>query len=123
MANLSRPLPKTCGACGGAEERVFTDSWTGRQLCTTTQARQSRWVWVGWSVLSSSCLESFTSHDYSAAGSRGALRHLLRDLPLDTRDESDEVMKKDEMTGTLSATEARLRLTAKMLDCQADSLQ
>lgn len=24
---------KECNQCGGIEERVFTDSWTGKELC------------------------------------------------------------------------------------------
>lgn len=26
-------LLRTCDNCGGAEERTFTDSWTGKELC------------------------------------------------------------------------------------------
>jgi hypothetical protein len=27
-------LLKTCDNCEGVEERVFTDSWTGKELCS-----------------------------------------------------------------------------------------
>jgi len=27
-------LLKTCDACGGSETRLYTDSWTGLELCT-----------------------------------------------------------------------------------------
>lgn len=33
MSGLYMLLSHRCGGCGGLEERIFTDSWTGRDLC------------------------------------------------------------------------------------------
>lgn len=35
MSKLIMMLSRECDHCGSLEERVFTDSWTGLELCCT----------------------------------------------------------------------------------------